>query len=170
MNDMVERSILLATQIRAVDVAEAVTLVLNAHFLPDLMGNLKSFATQKFRCKTCNAAYRRPPLTARCMALRPGGGRCDGELLSTVYEGSVRKYLALSQRLGSMDGITPYVRQRIQVLGDSLATLFPGAASQRTLDQFPGSTRPTASDPARPPPPRNVQIAPLPWKGRGLVG
>jgi DNA polymerase II large subunit len=147
MNDMVERSILLATQIRAVDVAEAVTLVLNAHFLPDLMGNLKSYATQKFRCKTCNAAYRRPPLTSRCAALRPGGGRCDGDLLSTVYEGSVRKYLALSQRLGSIEGITPYVRQRIQVLGDSLATLFPGAASQRTLDQFPAPGPAPGPDP-----------------------
>ncbi|MGD0257847.1 MAG: DNA polymerase II large subunit [Thermoplasmata archaeon] len=147
MNDMVERSVLLAAQIRAVDVAEAVTLVLNAHFLPDLMGNLKSYATQKFRCKVCAVSYRRPPLTSRCTALRPGGGRCDGELLSTVYEGSVRKYLALSQRLGSIEGITPYVRQRIQVLADSLATLFPGAASQRTLDQFPP---PTASAPAEP--------------------
>ncbi|MCI4364752.1 MAG: DNA polymerase II large subunit [Thermoplasmata archaeon] len=147
MNDMVERSILLAAQIRAVDVAEAVTLVLNAHFLPDLMGNLKSYATQKFRCKVCGASYRRPPLASRCVALRPGGGRCDGELLSTVYEGSVRKYLALSQRLGSIEGITPYVRQRIQVLADSLATLFPGAAAQRTLDQFPPSASPMSVEP-----------------------
>jgi DNA polymerase II large subunit len=147
MNDMVERSILLASQIRAVDVAEAVTLVLNSHFLPDLMGNLKSYATQKFRCKTCGASYRRPPLTSRCTAFRPGGAACDGELLSTVYEGSVRKYLALSQRLSSIDGITPYVRQRIQVLADSLATLFPGAASQRTLDQFPGAAVPPRADP-----------------------
>ncbi len=70
-----------------------------------------------------------------------------GSSSPTVYEGSVRKYLALSQRLGSIEGITPYVRQRIQVLADSLATLFPGAASQRTLDQFPP---PTASAPAEP--------------------
>ncbi|HLM92011.1 MAG TPA: DNA polymerase II large subunit [Thermoplasmata archaeon] len=136
MSDMVERSVLLTAQIRAVDVAEAVTLVLNAHFLPDLMGNLKSYATQKFRCKTCGASYRRPPLVGRCVALRPGAGRCDSELLATVYEGSVRKYLPLSQRLGAIEGITPYVRQRIQVLADSLATLFPGAGSQTTLDQF----------------------------------
>jgi DNA polymerase II large subunit len=116
--------------------------VLNAHFLPDLMGNLKSYATQKFRCKSCGTSFRRPPLVGKCTTLRPGGGRCDGELLSTVYEGSVRKYLALSQRLSSIDGITPYVRQRIQILADSLATLFPGAAAQRTLDQFPAPTPP----------------------------
>ena len=136
MSDMVERSVVLATQIRAVDVAEAVTLVLNAHFLPDVMGNLKSFATQRFRCKECGTSYRRPPLSGRCSAERPGGGRCDGDLLSTVYEASVRKYLPLSQRLSEIDGITPYVRQRIQILADSVATLFPGATAQTTLDRY----------------------------------
>ncbi len=136
MAEMVERSVLLATEIRAVDVAEAVTLVLNAHFLPDVMGNLKSYATQKFRCKTCGAVHRRPPLTGRCPAPTPGGGRCEGELLSTVYEASVRKYLPLSQRLAQVDGIPPYVRQRIELLADSLSTLFPGAAAQTTLDRF----------------------------------
>jgi len=144
MAEMVERSIVLATQIRAVDVAEAVTLVLNAHFLPDVMGNLKSYATQRFRCKECGVSYRRPPLLGQCTADRSGGGRCDGELLSTVYEASVRKYLPLSQRLGAIDGITPYVRQRIQVLTDSVATLFPGATAQTTLDRF----RPRERSPA----------------------
>ncbi len=138
MADLVERSVLLATQIRAVDVAEAVALVLNAHFLPDVMGNLKSYATQKFRCRSCGAAYRRPPLSARCTAVRAGGKPCDGELLSTVYEASVRKYLPLAQRLGTMEGISPYVRQRIQVLSDSIATLFPTSASQTTLDAYAG--------------------------------
>jgi DNA polymerase II large subunit len=144
MTDMVERSILLATQIRAVDVAEAVTLVLNAHFLPDVMGNLKSYATQRFRCTVCGTSYRRPPLAGECTGERPGGGRCGGELLSTVYEASVRKYLPLSQRLGEIEGITPYVRQRIQILADSIATLFPGATAQTTLDRFrPRAALPT---------------------------
>ncbi len=136
MADLVERSVVLATQIRAVDVADAVGLVLNAHFLPDVMGNLKGYATQKFRCQRCGTAYRRPPLAGRCSARRAGGAPCDGELLSTVYEASVRKYLPLAQRLGTIEGIAPYVRQRIQVLADSIATLFPGASAQTTLDAF----------------------------------
>jgi len=154
MAEMVERSTLLATQIRAVDVAEAITLVLNAHFLPDVMGNLKSYATQRFRCTVCGTSYRRPPLSGRCATERPGGGRCDGELLSTVYEASVRKYLPLSQRLSGIDGITPYVRQRIDILADSVATLFPGASAQTTLDRFranpsargDGTDRPRGTD------------------------
>ena len=147
MAELVERSMVLQAQIRAVDLAEAVTLVLNAHFLPDVMGNLRSYGTQKFRCKECEASYRRPPLSGRCVAERPGG-RCDGELLSTVYEASVRKYLPLSQRLGAMDGVTPYVRQRIQLLADSVATLFPGAISQTTLDGFrpEAAPRPNGGD------------------------
>ena len=147
MAELVERSIVLAAQIRAVDLAEAVTLVLNAHFLPDVMGNLKSYGTQKFRCKECDLSYRRPPLSGRCVATR-SGSRCDGELLSTVYEASVRKYLPLSQRLGAMEGITPYVRQRIQLLADAVATLFPGSIAQTTLDGFRPETLavPTVED------------------------
>ncbi len=136
MADLVERSFVLATQIRAVDVAQAVTLVLNAHFLPDVMGNLKGYATQRFRCPACGANYRRPPLCGRCVASRPGGASCDHELQSTVYEASVRKYLPLSRRLAEMPGITPYVRQRIELLSDALATLFPAAAAQTTLETY----------------------------------
>jgi DNA polymerase II large subunit len=136
MADLVERSFLLATQIRAVDLADAVTLVLNAHFLPDVMGNLKGFATQKFRCRACGTSYRRPPLSGRCTTVTVDGRRCEEELQSTVYEASVRKYLPLSQRLGELPGITPYVRQRIRLLNDALATLFPTSAGQRTLETF----------------------------------
>jgi DNA polymerase II large subunit len=159
MSDLVERSVLLTTQIRAVDVAEAVMLVLNSHFLPDVMGNLKSYATQKFRCRVCGTNYRRPPLTERCTAPRPGGERCDGELLATVYEASVRKYLPLSERLGQVDGITPYVRQRIRVLADSLSTLFPGITAQTTLDTFPGTSRDRPGPDATPSP---VDLPPPP--------
>ncbi len=134
----VEQSLTLTMQIRAVDVADAVTLVLNAHFLPDLMGNLKSYATQKFRCKKCGASYRRPPLSGRCSASLGRSAACDGELQPTVFEGAVRKYLGLSQRLATVSGVTPYLRQRIQLLETSLATMFPGSATQRTLETFGG--------------------------------
>ena len=142
MERIVEQSLILTSQIRAVDVADAVTLVLNSHFLPDLMGNLKSYATQKFRCKACNASYRRPPLSGRCSAPGSRGAPCGGSLTPTVFEGAVRKYLGLSQRLAATPGVTPYVRQRIQLLESSLATLFPGTPEQSTLDRFASS--PTA--------------------------
>ncbi len=138
MSRIVEQSLTLTAQLRAVDVADAVSLVLNAHFLPDLMGNLKSYATQKFRCKTCGTSFRRPPLSGRCTATARGGRPCEGELQPTVFEGVVRKYLGLSQRLAATAGVPPYLRQRIQLLETSLATLFPGSFAQQTLDAFPG--------------------------------
>ncbi|MGI0154538.1 MAG: DNA polymerase II large subunit, partial [Thermoplasmata archaeon] len=146
MRDTVERSVVLTSQIRAVDVAEAVTLVLNGHFLRDVMGNLKSYATQRFRCKSCGTSYRRPPLNGRCSTPRPGG-RCDGDLGSTVFEASVRKYLPLSQRLAEVEGIPPYVRQRIQLLADSVATMFPAATQQTTLDTFSPAPRRSPAGP-----------------------
>jgi DNA polymerase II large subunit len=136
MERIVEQSLVLTSQIRAVDVADAVTLVLNSHFLPDLMGNLKSYATQKFRCKVCNASYRRPPLSGRCSAPGARGAPCHGALTPTVFEGAVRKYLGLSQRLAATPGVTPYVRQRVQLLESYLGTLFPGTPQQATLDGF----------------------------------
>lgn len=136
MERIVEQSLAVIAQLRAVDVSEAIALVLNHHFLPDLMGNLKSYATQKFRCRRCNASYRRPPLAGRCAASLADGRRCDGELIPTVFEGAVRKYLGLSQRLARHEGVTPYLRQRIQLLESSLQTLFPGTLSQTTLESF----------------------------------
>jgi DNA polymerase II large subunit len=138
MDRIVEQSLVVASQIRAVDVGEAVSLVLNAHFLPDLMGNLKSYATQKFRCKVCGVSYRRPPLSGRCTARGRGGKPCDGMLQPTVFEASVRKYLGLSQRLATTSGVPSYLRQRIQLLETSLATLFPGSLAQTTLESFQG--------------------------------
>ena len=140
MDRIVEQSLVVASQIRAVDVGEAVSLVLNAHFLPDLMGNLKSYATQKFRCKVCGTSYRRPPLSGRCTASVRGAKPCDGALQPTVFEASVRKYLGLSQRLATTSGVPPYLRQRIQLLETSLATLFPGSLAQTTLESFQGMT------------------------------
>ena len=136
MSSIVEESLLLTAQIRAVDLADAVTLVLNAHFLPDLMGNLKSYATQKFRCKKCGTSYRRPPIAGRCTDSRSGTPPCGGELQPTVFEGAVRKYLGLSQRLAATPGVTPYVRQRIQILESSLETMFPRDAVPNPLEGY----------------------------------
>jgi DNA polymerase II large subunit len=135
MERIVEQSLALTMQLRGVDIAEAVTLVLNAHFLPDLMGNLKSYATQHFRCRGCEAQYRRPPLSGRCSTVK-NGVACAGEIAPTVFEGAVRKYLGLSQRLAGIDGITPYLRQRVELLEASLLTMFPGTAAQTTLENF----------------------------------
>ncbi|EQD79478.1 DNA polymerase II large subunit, partial [mine drainage metagenome] len=147
MDRMVAESMGLAAKIRAVDLAEAIGLLLNTHFLPDVMGNLKSYATQKFICKSCRESYRRPPLALRCSARGHDGALCGGELLPTVHEASVRKYVPLTQRLSRTPGVSPYVRQRIQILSDSLSSMFPADSVQTTLESVSGGgpRDPTAS-------------------------
>jgi DNA polymerase II large subunit len=129
MKDMVADSMAIMAQIRAVDLGNTVARVLNRHFLPDIMGNMTSYATQKFRCKKCGASYRRPPLVARCTAQK-GKDTCGGDLLATVYEGSVKKYMALSKGLASQDGVGNYLKQRVGILEGSLTALFPAYQKQ----------------------------------------
>lgn len=136
MERTVESTLELASQIRAVDLEDAVSRVLNHHFLPDIMGNLKGYATQRFRCKVCNESYRRPPLGGRCSTKR-GRAPCGGELLPTVYPPSVTKYLPLARRLAERYGISPYLKQRLEVLESSLRSLFPSEpAPSPALEEY----------------------------------
>ena len=126
MSSIVEESLLLTAQIRAVDLADAVTLVLNAHFLPDLMGNLKSFATQKFRCKKCGDVL---PATPDRRAVHRGAPGPPHRVAASSSRRSSRGRSASTSASPSGSrrppGVTPYVRQRIQILESSLETMFP---------------------------------------------
>src|SRR5208337_5428631 len=86
MAEKLEAELDLAEKIRAVDADDVAERVLNTHFIRDLMGNLTAFSRQKFRCTKCNTSYRRMPLAGKC-------SRCNGNIIATVHEGSVKKYL-----------------------------------------------------------------------------
>ncbi len=135
MQRTVEDTLLLGAQLRAVDMVDAVGLLLNHHFLPDIMGNMKSYATQKFRCKACGSTLRRPALDGRCPEYH-NKVRCGGELLPTVYPSSVRKYLGLSRSLAERYGVSSYLRQRVEVLASSFASLFPPDPGHVDLEEF----------------------------------
>jgi DNA polymerase II large subunit len=136
MATMVEQELELMASLRAVDLSDAVARTLSHHFLPDLMGNLKRYATQSFRCRVCNTSYRRPPLGGRC-GQTVDGHPCGGSLLPTVYEAAVDKYLGLSRHLAERYGVSPYLRQRLELLESSLETMFPAEGRRgRTLDGF----------------------------------
>ena len=133
MANVVSQSMSVVSKISAVDLGEAVAMVLNHHFLPDIMGNMKSYATQRFRCRKCGESYRRPPLSGTCVAVVEDG-TCGGELSPTVYEGAVTKYLALSKGLATQNGVGDYIKQRVQILEASILTLFP--QSQTSLQTY----------------------------------
>jgi len=116
MMDKMAAQLELAKKIRAVDAADVVHRVITRHFLPDLIGNLKSFSGQKLRCTKCNAKYRRIPLRGRCY--------CGNNLTLTVHEKSVKKYLEITKEIGNRFEIPLYTQQRIALIEESINSLF----------------------------------------------
>ena len=136
MIEKMEAQLSLANKIRAVDAPDVAERVLKSHFLPDLLGNLRSFSRQRVRCIKCGEKFRRPPLTGICP-------QCGGNVVLTVYEGSVRKYLEISKEIGERYGVSSYTRQRIELLDKDICSLFENhRVKQLGLSDFmSGSTR-----------------------------
>jgi DNA polymerase II large subunit len=116
MNDKMEAQLQLGRKIRAVDERDVATRVIDNHFLPDMTGNLRSFSAQKVRCTNCGEKYRRIPLSGKCA--------CGNDLILTVHEASVKKYLDVSKKVGEKYGLSDYTRQRIAILEMNMDSLF----------------------------------------------
>ncbi len=132
MEEKMESQLQLAKKVRAVDEHDMATRIISHHFIPDIMGNLKKFGTQKFRCKKCNAKYRRIPLSGKCP-------KCGGELTLTVYERGVKKYLDKAIRLTEEYKVPEYLRQRVLVLKDAIESLMGEEEEEKnkiTLESF----------------------------------
>lgn len=123
MTDKLEAELVLAEKIRAVDADDVAERVLTTHFIRDLMGNLSAFSKQKFRCTKCNTSYRRMPLAGKCTKFR-GKGICNGNIIPTVHEGSVKKYLEMSREMCRKYNISEYTRQRMEVLDLAITSTF----------------------------------------------
>jgi DNA polymerase II large subunit len=130
MLEKLEAELLLAERIRAVDADDVAERVLKTHFIRDLTGNLSAFSKQKFRCTKCNTAYRRMPLQGKCTKFR-GKGICNGNIVPTVHEGSVKKYLEMSKRLCEKYRISEYTRQRVEVLDLAINSTFSTEKQQQ---------------------------------------
>ena len=135
MEDKMNAQLSLARRIRAVDENDVATRILSHHFIPDMMGNLKKFATQEFRCTGCRAKYRRLPLSGKCR-------RCGRPLILTVPRGGVVKYLQAAKRVAGEFGVDPYVAQRLEVIEVGIKQLFADASEverkkgMKTLEDF----------------------------------
>ena len=136
MEEKMEAQLALALKIRAVDANDVVARIVVHHFLPDLIGNLKRFSLQSFRCTKCSAKYRRLPLRGKCTA-NAGAHECGGDLTLTVHEGSVKKYLEVTKRITQEYQVSPYLQQRIALIEDAISSLFTSdAAHDLKLDDF----------------------------------
>ncbi|MFQ5918422.1 MAG: DNA polymerase II large subunit [Thermoplasmata archaeon] len=119
----IEGQLALANRIRAVNAEDVVARIVNHHFLPDLIGNLRAFTSQRFRCTKCGAKYRRMPLAGSCL-------QCKGKLTLTVHKSGVVKYLELSKRISEEYQISPYLRQRIGLVEEAIASIFSDESRQ----------------------------------------
>ncbi len=131
MSEKLEAELDLAEKIRAVDADDVAERVLNTHFIRDLMGNLSAFSKQKFRCTKCNTSYRRMPLAGKCTKFK-GKGICNGNIIPTVHEGSVKKYLEVSRKMVEKYKVSEYTRQRVEVLDLAIESTF-GEEKQEQL-------------------------------------
>lgn len=117
MMDKMDAQLMLGKKIRAVDEQDVARRVLNKHFLPDMIGNLRSFSTQTVRCTKCGEKYRRMPLAGKCT-------KCGNALTLTVHEASVKKYLEISKKIGEKYGLDNYTKERVEILEMSMDSVF----------------------------------------------
>ncbi|GAB7009921.1 DNA polymerase II large subunit [Halorubrum trueperi] len=120
LGDMMEKmdaQLELARKIRAVDETDVAERVIEYHFLPDIIGNLRAFSRQETRCLDCGEKYRRMPLSGDCR-------ECGGRVNLTVHQGSVNKYVDTAIEVADRFGCRPYTKQRLKVLEESLESIF----------------------------------------------
>ncbi len=109
----------LAEKIEAVDAQKVALKVLTKHFIRDIVGNLRAFSMQGFRCKSCNKRFRRLPLRGKCPT-------CGGDLTLTVYRGGIEKYLEAAEHIIKKYNLPRYYSQRILLVREEINSLFDG--------------------------------------------
>ncbi len=130
MAEKVEAQLLLAKRIRAVDAKSVAQQIISHHLIRDILGNLRAFTTQKFRCIKCGKSYRRLPLTKTCP-------KCGGKINLTVYQKSVEKYLEIAKILTEKFDLDEYQKTRIETIKLAIeATFENGKTRQVSLSDF----------------------------------
>jgi len=129
MEEKLYAQLALARTIRAVDESDVAARVIQTHFLPDLIGNLRAFTKQQVRCVKCNTKYRRIPLKGRCT-------NCGKSLTLTVHEKSIKKYLEPAKRIIEDFEVPTYTRQRLLLFEKSAESLFTN--DKVTQTKLPG--------------------------------
>jgi len=117
MEDKLKAQMELAVKIRAVDEEDVASKVIQTHFLPDLIGNMRAYSRQQFRCVKCNKKFRRVPLNGKCPY-------CGGEIIMTVHEKSIKKYLEPAKELVRKFNVSNYTKQRIILVEKFVNSLF----------------------------------------------
>ncbi|EMA29333.1 DNA-directed DNA polymerase II large subunit [Halobiforma nitratireducens] len=117
MMEKMDAQLELSRKLEAVDETDVAERVIEYHFLPDLIGNLRAFSRQETRCLDCGEKFRRMPLTGDCR-------ECGGQVNLTVHQGSVNKYMQTAIQVAEEYDCRDYTKQRLEVLEKSLESIF----------------------------------------------
>ncbi|MHA2361203.1 MAG: DNA polymerase II large subunit [Candidatus Thorarchaeota archaeon] len=126
MVEKLDAQLKLATLIDAVDSQDVAERVLSHHFIRDIRGNLRAYATQKIQCLKCHRIYRRVPLSGECS--------CGYKLSLTVRKKNISKYLPLAHKMIQEHGLGEYLQQRVKLINTSIDSLF--VSEQTSLTDF----------------------------------
>jgi len=131
LSDKISKQIEVAEKIEAVSARQVVESIIKTHLIRDIMGNMKKYSTQSFKCRACSRTLRRPTVSARCEV-------CGGELRETLTRGSVEKYLAIARRLAHEYDVDEYIKERLDLLVREMDQLFPARekSTQSELSDF----------------------------------
>ena len=128
MIDKLDSQLDLTRKLNAVDGQTVALKILNSHFMKDIVGNLRAFTRQGFRCSKCNKKFRRPPLRGVC-------DRCGGPILMTVHKGGIQKYLEPASEIIKKYDLGDYYADRIELVREELDSLFE-EEDKETSKQF----------------------------------
>jgi len=133
MNEKIDSQLHIAKIIKAVNAKNVVKKILTSHFNPDILGNLRKFGLQEFRCVKCNAKFRRPPISndGNCTI-------CGNRLILTVNRGGIEKYIPRSLKLCKEFELDQYTSQRMELIQEYVESLTnnPKIKQQKLSDFF----------------------------------
>jgi len=72
----------------------------------------------------CNRKFRRTPLKGVCP-------KCNGKIVLTVHEGSVKKYMDISLKVAEEYEISDYTKQRLDLINLEIKSLFESDVSKQ---------------------------------------
>ncbi|MFX1328057.1 MAG: DNA polymerase II large subunit [Promethearchaeota archaeon] len=118
MDDKINAQLHLAKIIKSVDAKKVAEKILTTHFNPDILGNLRKFTVQNFRCVKCNEKFRRPSIS--------NGGKCPkcgNKIILTVNRGGIEKYISRALDLCNEFNLDNYTKQRMELIKEYVESL-----------------------------------------------
>jgi len=130
MDSKVELQMDAVSSAKGIDERIVAKSIVDDHLFPDTIGTLTAYTKQGFRCTNCENIYDRIPLDGSCKD-------CGKELIFTVHEGGVRRYLDLLETLVYDYDLDPYTEQRCRTLLERIDLLFDNEESEQSdLSEF----------------------------------